>query len=164
MDTIETHSSTPARPRRRWRAVALALATTAGALAVNAGDAEAYVSARNVNVFAPEITAAADEAVAGYDAYMASGDLVAYVDVTGLNRSRKRRREAADLGWCDPAGNSDLEADREEAEVGDTRQNSRCNRLAPVGARGQKPTGPLLDRVGRVAEQAALGLRHQHHS
>jgi len=98
MDSIETHSTTPARPRRRWRAVALAVATTAGALAVNVGDADAYVGARNVNVLAPEITAAADEAVAGYDAYVASGDLVDYLAYAAA-RARTARFAARELGY-----------------------------------------------------------------
>jgi cell wall-associated NlpC family hydrolase len=98
MDTIESHSCTPTRPRRRWgTAAAVAVATAAAALTFTATDAAA---ASNVNVLADEITAAADRAVAELDAYEASGHLVDYLAYSA-SRTETARLAARELGYSE---------------------------------------------------------------
>ncbi len=95
MDTIETHPRTPTRARRWAQAVGVAIAVTAGALAVTSSDASA---ARNVNALADEITAAADRAVVDYDAYVASGQLADYL-AYAESRAQTARMAARELGY-----------------------------------------------------------------
>lgn len=99
--TLRCPMSMPERPAigrvlRRAAQAALAGATVVVAtLAVSGSPVSAQLP---TNAFAPQITSEADAAVAAYDVFMESGDLVDYLDYAA-HRSATARFAARELGY-----------------------------------------------------------------